>query len=92
MYVRKNELIQRLVTLTNKTYQELMLLTMKELCAMYEQCSSKEKRKYINVPYKEKDLAKLLGAKYDGKAKKWYIPPGVNEKYFDEFGMLQDKE
>ena len=28
-------------------------------------------------------IAKLLGARYDGEKKKWYIPPGVDEARFD---------
>lgn len=27
---------------------------------------------YLNVPFAEKDLAKKLGAKWDGSLKKWY--------------------
>lgn len=30
-------------------------------------------RLYLNVPYREKDEAKALGAKWDAKVKKWYI-------------------
>lgn len=29
---------------------------------------------YINVPYKEKDEAKALGAKWDRKEQSWYVP------------------
>lgn len=28
---------------------------------------------YINVPFKEKDEAKSLGAKWDSKQKSWYV-------------------
>lgn len=36
-------------------------------------------RHYLNVPYKEKDVAKTLGAvfDYDG-ARRWYVPAGVD--------------
>lgn len=32
-----------------------------------------EKRIYLNVPYSEKDQAKLLGARWDTNKRKWYI-------------------
>lgn len=31
---------------------------------------------YLNVPYKEKNLAKAHGAQWDGQVKKWYCPEG----------------
>lgn len=33
-------------------------------------------RLYLNVPYSEKDEAKALGAKWNAKAKKWFIIEG----------------
>lgn len=35
-------------------------------------------RTYLAVPYREKDEAKALGAKWDKEAKSWYAPPGVD--------------
>ena len=85
MYVQKNELIHRLCSITGKHRSEFALLTVKELSQMYESLTSTSERKYINVPYKEKDIAKLLGARYDGDTKKWYIPEGVDEKNFKQW-------
>jgi exodeoxyribonuclease VII large subunit len=31
---------------------------------------------YLEVPYREKDQAKALGAKFDGSLKSWYVPEG----------------
>jgi hypothetical protein len=31
---------------------------------------------YLDVPYSEKDEAKKLGARWDPKAKSWYVPKG----------------
>ncbi|MFN3468084.1 MAG: zincin-like metallopeptidase domain-containing protein [Novosphingobium sp.] len=39
-------------------------------------------RQYIDVPFKEKDQAKSLGAKWDRAEQSWYIPPGVNPEPF----------
>ncbi len=43
-------------------------------------------RKYLNVPFAEKDTAKKRGARWDPERKKWYLPKGVElhpslEKY-----------
>ena len=32
----------------------------------------------LDVPFKEKDAAKALGARWDRKAQSWYVPPGVD--------------
>jgi len=32
---------------------------------------------YLEVPFREKDAAKALGARWDGSAKKWYVPDGT---------------
>jgi putative DNA primase/helicase len=37
---------------------------------------------FINVPFKEKDEAKALGAKWDRKEQSWYIPAGVDPAPF----------
>lgn len=36
----------------------------------------------LNVPYKEKDQVKQLGAKWDPQLKVWYIPNGLESKAF----------
>lgn len=41
---------------------------------------TKPKNIYINLPYSEKDEGKRLGAKWDPKKKKWYIPFNSNNK------------
>lgn len=35
---------------------------------------------YLNVPYKDKDNAKSLGARWDSKKKKWYISSSLDEE------------
>ena len=42
-------------------------------------------RIYINVPFKEKNQAKELGAKWDSDNQRWYIPPGVNKEAFTQW-------
>ncbi|RYF53488.1 MAG: exodeoxyribonuclease VII large subunit [Comamonadaceae bacterium] len=35
-------------------------------------------RQYLDVPYKSKDAAKALGARFDGAVKRWYIESGTD--------------
>ena len=39
-------------------------------------------RTYLAVPYDEKDDAKALGAKWDRRAKAWYVPAGTDLEFF----------
>jgi hypothetical protein len=36
----------------------------------------------LKVPYSEKDAAKALGARWDAKRKKWFVPPGEDVNKF----------
>lgn len=47
---------------------------------------------YINVPYKEKDEARQLGAKWDRSEKSWYIPSGVDQQPFEKWKDPQEQE
>nr|WP_248697806.1 zincin-like metallopeptidase domain-containing protein [Pseudomonas syringae] len=42
-------------------------------------------RTYLNVPFKEKDQAKALGAKYDRQERSWYIPNGLDKELFSQW-------
>lgn len=85
MYTRKNDLVSRLVKITGNSKDCFATKTVMELNAMLERNDSIEKRTYLEVPYKQKEIVKLLGAKYDGAKKKWYIPLGVNIELFDRW-------
>ena len=39
-------------------------------------------RTYLDVPFKEKDAAKALGARWDRQQQSWYVPPGVDAAPF----------
>ncbi|KQW90092.1 hypothetical protein ASC94_20325 [Massilia sp. Root418] len=39
----------------------------------------------LNVPFAEKDEAKQLGARWDPKRRKWYIPAGVDAAPFSRW-------
>lgn len=44
-----------------------------------------EERHYINCPYKEKDEAKKLGAKWDSERKQWYYTDSRNAHLFQKW-------
>jgi putative DNA primase/helicase len=37
---------------------------------------------FLNVPYSDKDQARALGAKWDGGAKKWFVPTDTDLNKF----------
>ena len=41
-----------------------------------------EDQYYINCTYKDKDEAKLLGARWDPDVRKWHIPMGLDRSKF----------
>lgn len=46
----------------------------------------------LEVPFKEKELAKKLGAWWDPDIKKWFVPRGKDPKPFERwFGNEQPK-
>jgi len=47
---------------------------------------------YLNVPYKQKDQAKALGAKWDTIKKKWYVPDTKDYEKFHKWFSDQDIE
>ena len=44
-----------------------------------------EDKFYINCTYKDKDEAKLLGARWDSDERKWYIPFGLDRSKFSKW-------
>lgn len=47
-------------------------------------------RDYLDVPYREKNAAKALGAKWDRQERSWYIPNGMDQTPFKKW--LKRKE
>jgi hypothetical protein len=39
-------------------------------------------RRFLQVPYAEKDEAKALGARWDPDYELWYVPQGIARKHF----------
>jgi hypothetical protein len=48
--------------------------------------SGKSKAKlFLDVPFSEKDDAKALGARWDPKARRWYVPDGIDAQLFSRW-------
>lgn len=39
----------------------------------------------LKVPFNEKDQAKALGARWNGEAKHWYVPQGIEAAPFEKW-------
>lgn len=52
----------------------------------------KGERTYLDVPFKEKQSARELGAKFDRREKKWYVPAGSDPSLFARWMPLGPKE
>jgi hypothetical protein len=48
-------------------------------------------KRYLSVPFEEKDEAKKLGAKWDISVKKWYIPDNINVDDFARW-LIKDND
>jgi len=85
MYTNKSDLINRLVKISGNNKSCFTSKTVSELNILLEIYDSKEKRTYIDVPYKDKVIVKILGAIYDGDKKQWYVPVSVKIELFDKW-------
>lgn len=67
--------------------QERALVTTPASCdgAPTEQSKPSVDKFFINVPFKQKDEAKALGAKWDRQQQLWFIPAGLDTALFEKF-------
>lgn len=49
-------------------------------------------KQYINVPYKEKDEAKALGARWDRQQQSWYVPAGMDAAPFAKWAQASQSQ
>jgi antirestriction protein ArdC/phage/plasmid primase-like uncharacterized protein len=55
-----------------------------------QQGNSQNDKVYINVPFREKNEAKILGARWDRGQQSWYIPAGVEQALFSKWKQSGD--
>ena len=54
--------------------------------------SPTKEKVYLNVPFKEKDQAKELGAWWDPNARKWFVPKGKEFQPFEKWMVEENGE
>ncbi|HHV7521271.1 TPA: DUF5710 domain-containing protein [Burkholderia orbicola] len=59
---------------------------------MADENKRKRERTYLDVPFKEKDAAHELGAKFDRRSKQWYVPGGTDVAPFARWMPAQDPQ
>ncbi|CAN7783041.1 exodeoxyribonuclease VII large subunit [Variovorax sp. LjRoot175] len=47
-----------------------------------------ERRHYLTVPFKEKDAAKALGARYDPDSRRWWVRPDADLALFAKWNLV----
>ncbi|MDU4375124.1 MAG: zincin-like metallopeptidase domain-containing protein [Bilophila wadsworthia] len=62
----------------------------KPLSVVVSHDDSLDSRRYLDVPYREKNAVKELGAKWDRQDRSWYIPAGMDQAPFKKW--LEKKE
>ena len=55
-----------------------------------QQGNSQDDKVYINVPFREKNEAKILGARWNRGQQSWYIPAGVEQALFSKWKQSGD--
>jgi len=49
------------------------------------QSQTAKEKTYLNCPFDDKEECKSLGGKWDGDAKKWFVPEGVELEPFSKW-------
>ena len=80
--VNNEEFQQKVAELEQR--QETQTVAASESVAQTGQGQGGDKT-FINVPYKEKEEVKALGAKWDRGQQSWYVPAGVELAKFDKW-------
>eukprot|EP00981_Chlorochromonas_danica_P000774 scaffold183_cov174-Ochromonas_danica.AAC.7 len=44
--------------------------------------------RFLEVPFQDNSAVKALGGRWDGEAKKWFIPDGIDEKAFNRWRKI----
>jgi putative DNA primase/helicase len=104
-FIKKNNIAESLVNAYLGNYEqnnkkdEILAAKILEDKPVIEQQLTPEKKPvgdnkktYLSVPYKEKEEAKELGAKWDRGETSWYVPEGVDLKGFEKWSQSTVQE
>lgn len=84
----ESKLSDQIDQLSREVFQENMVqqAQLDNLLSINAQVNPLEKI-YINVPYAEKDQAKVLGARWDKQEQSWYVPVGIDLSNFEKWSQ-----
>ena len=81
-YIAGFDRSQTLAQVQTQPSQEVQMNREEQTHAAVQQAAPeqepREARVYLDVPYEEKNQARALGARWDGRAKSWYAPVGAD--------------
>lgn len=75
----------------SKGNEQADLLASKAIGLEVKKCLSVDKV-YLNIPYKNKDKAKILGAKWDNDKKRWFYTSDINDNDIKKIKELEEIE
>ena len=84
MYRAKYPDIAKLMDSVRKHFPEAKLVKVRELKV--------SKQLYLDCPYKDRDLVKKLGAKWDKYKKQWFVPEDVDRTPFMKWSSGENTE
>lgn len=70
--------------------QQAQMSSAQDIDSKSRQRNGQNDKTYINVPYREKNEAKALGASWDRGQQSWYIPAGVEQTPFNKWLQAGD--
>ena len=82
--------LQKEKTVENEVQAARRIPEAEPIAAMGVPAAPAAEKTFLSVPYKEKEQAKKLGAKWDKEAKSWYAPEGADLNKLEKW--LPDRE
>lgn len=88
-YIAGFDRSQTLAQAQTQPSQEVQMNREEQTHAAVQQAAAEQEprkaRVYLDVPYEEKNQARALGARWDGRAKSWYAPAGADMKWLAQW-------
>jgi antirestriction protein ArdC/phage/plasmid primase-like uncharacterized protein len=72
-------------TVHDTDFQKMVADIERQQAQMRRSLDGENDKTYINVPFKQKNEAKELGAKWDRQATSWFIPVGIEQAPFSQW-------
>ncbi|MEJ5038590.1 DUF5710 domain-containing protein [Acinetobacter johnsonii] len=90
--LQKNEEYEAINVTSDPLTQSKILLTHINSELTMNIKNQNSEKVYIDVGFGDKEEAKQLGAKWDGKAKAWYVPAGADLTPFEKWDVIKPEQ